>query len=306
MGRVTGRLLMGLAGAFSFACYAGVAYLAYRLLRFVVLDRPSILAVLPVLLAGAWLLAYLNYRTGARRLAASVPTVEPPAERAEAVDDRLGRLCDRMDLEMPTVLFTDLEAPNGYALGGPDGGVVVLDVSLLSTVDDDGLEALLAHELAHLERGDGLVRMLADAGLRTAMGVAALALSPGILLLTGVAKASGWLRGDPSTWSRSRAWRLRAAALAVVTVVPAACASLLLERSRRVEYAADRRAAAVTGDPAALASALRTVDDAAPEGRRLEGLLPVDEAHAPEVLYRLLSTHPAVEARVARLRRLAA
>jgi hypothetical protein len=125
-----------------------------------------------------------------------------------------------MDVEPPTVLYTDLDTPNGYALGGPDGGVVVLDVALLSTLEDDGLEALLAHELAHLERGDGLVRMLVDAGLRTAVGVATVASSPGILLLAGVAKASGWLRGDPAAWSRSRAWRLRAAVIAVVTMVP--------------------------------------------------------------------------------------
>jgi hypothetical protein len=64
MKRLIGRLLMGLAGAFSFACYTGVAYLAYRLLRFVVLDRPAVLAIIPLLLGGAWLLAYLNYRSG--------------------------------------------------------------------------------------------------------------------------------------------------------------------------------------------------------------------------------------------------
>lgn len=301
MGRVIGRLLMGVAGAFSFACYAGVAYLAYRLLRFVVLERPALLVVLPVLLVGSWLLAYRNYRVGARRIAASVPTVDPPADGVATVTDRLDRLCDRMDLEAPTVRFTDLEAPNGFALGGPDGGVVVVDVSLLETLDDDGLEALLAHELAHLERGDGLARVLAFTGVRTAMGVATLALSPGILLLTGVAKASGWLRGDPSTWSRSLAWRLRTAALAVLTVVPAACATVLLERSRRREYAADRRAAAVTGQPTALAAALRAVDDTVPAERRLVGTLPVEEAYAPDVLYRLLSTHPPLEERVARL-----
>jgi heat shock protein HtpX len=210
-----------------------------------------------------------------------------------------------MDVEPPTVLYTDLDTPNGYALGGPDGGVVVLDVALLSTLEDDGLEALLAHELAHLERGDGLVRMLVDAGLRTAVGVATVASSPGILLLAGVAKASGWLRGDPAAWSRSRAWRLRAAVIAVVTMAPAACAALPLARSRRVEYAADRRAAAVTGDPAALAAALQTVDEATAEGRRRQGLLPVDEEYAPAVLSRLLSTHPSLEERVARLHRLA-
>lgn len=306
MGRIIGRLVMAAAGAFSFACYAGVAYLAYRLLRFAVVDRPSTLTLLPVLMGGTLFLAYLNYRFGARRLLRRVPTVEAPTERAATLTDRLEELCARMDVTEPTVLFTDLEAPNGFALDGPEGGVVVVDVSLFEFLDDDRMEALLAHELAHLESGDGLSRMLAFTGLQTAVGVVTLALSPAIILLTGLAKASGWFRGEPSTWPRSLAWRVRKAVLAVVMVVPAGFAFLVLERSRRREFAADRRAADVTGEPLALADALLTVDDTVPEELRLEGLLPFDDEYAPDVLYRLLSTHPTVEDRVARLQRLAA
>lgn len=306
MGRVIDRLLMAAAGAFSFACYAGVAYLAYRLLRFAVVDRPSTLTLVPLLLGGALFLAYLNYRFGARRLLGRVPTAEAPADRAATLADRLDGLRIRMDVAEPTVLFTDLEAPNGFALDGPRGGVVVVDVSLFEFLDDDQMEAMVAHELAHLENGDGLSRMLAYTGLQTAAGVVALALSPAILLLTGLAKASGWFRGEPSTWPRSLAWRVRKAVLAVVMVVPAGCAFLVLERSRRREYAADRRAADVTGEPLALADALRTMDDRVPEEFRLEGVLPFDDEYAPDLLHRLLSTHPSVEDRVVRLRRLAA
>lgn len=304
MRRVLGRLLMAVAGAFSFACYAGVAYLAYRLLRFAVVDRPSTLTLVPLLMAGALFLAYLNYRYGARRLLRRVPTVEAPTDRAATFVDRVEGLRAQMDVAEPAVLFTDLEAPNGFALNGPRGGVVVVDVSLFEFLDDDQMEAMLAHELAHLENGDGLSRMLAFTGLQTAVGVVTLALSPAIILLTGLAKASGWVRGAPSTWPRSLAWRVRKAVLAVVMVVPAVCAFLVLERSRRREFAADRRAADVTGKPLALADALRTVDDSVPEELRLEGALPFDDEYAPDVLYRLLSTHPAVEKRVARLQRL--
>lgn len=305
MGRVIGRLAMAAVGAFSLACYAGVAYLAHRLLWYVVVDHPSVLTLVPVLVAATLLLAYRNYRTGAGRIANSVQTVDPPGDRGAAFADRLERLCARMDLREPTVLFTDLETPNGFALNDPDGGVVVVDVSLFDRLDDAGMEALLAHELAHLERRDGLVRMLAFTGLQTTASVVTLALSPAILLLMGLAKASGWFRGEPSSWSRSLAWRVRKSVLAVAMVVPAVCAYLLLERSRRKEYAADRRAAAVTGRPLALAEALQTVDDAADDDGGLGGLVAVDDEYAPDVLHRLLSTHPEIDERVARLRRLA-
>lgn len=306
MGRVIGRLAMGAVGAFSFACYAGVAYLAHRLLWYVVVDHPSVLTLVPVLVAVTLLFAYRNYRIGAGRLADSVPTVEPPGDRGGAFADRVERLCARMDLREPTLLFTDLETPNGFALNDPDGGVVVVDVSLFERLDDAGMEALLAHELAHLERRDGVVRMLAFTGLQTTASVVTLALSPAILLLMGLAKASGWFRGEPASWTGSLAWRVRKSVLAVAMVVPAVGAHLLLERSRRKEYAADRRAAAVTGRPLALADALRTVDDAVDHDRELAGLIAVDEEYAPDILDRLLSTHPDVDERVARLRRIAA
>ncbi len=78
---------------------------------------------------------------------------------------------------------------------------------------------------------------------------------------------------------------------------------VLLARSRRREYAADARTVEVTGDPEALASGLETVHAAMTERLRLQGLLPTDGALPdPHPLYRLLSTHPAIESRVARLR----
>lgn len=153
------------------------------------------------------------------------------------------------------------------------------------------MAAILAHELAYVEGRDGLLKTLAFTGLQTVMATVSLALLPAMLFLTGGAKAAAWIRGRPSTWSRSIAWRFRTVVLAVVTVAPAGCTSVLLERSRRLEYAADWRAAAVTDDPRALARMLRVVDDATTELLRLEGLLP-EESAPPDPLYRLPSTPP--------------
>ena len=304
MRRVLVRTLMAAVGVACLLAYAGGAYLAYRLLRFAWADRPSALALVALAVAATVALGYASHRVGTRRLLETTETVDPPVDRAAAFRERLGTLCAAMDLERPAVLFVDTEAPNAFAVGGPDGGAVVFDVSLFALLDDEEVTAILAHELAHIEGRDGLLGTLAFTGLQTVMAAVSVALLPAMLFLTGVAKATAWLRGRPSAWSRSLAWRARTVVLAVVTVVPAVCTFVLLERSRRLEYAADRRAAAVTGDPLALARALRTVDDATTELLRTRGLLPAESA-PPDPLYRLLSTHPATEARIARLESLA-
>lgn len=304
MRRVFVRLVMAAIGVVSFAVYAGGAYLAYRLLALAWADRPSAMTVVAILVLVTFLLGFAGYRYGTRGLLASMESVEPPAGRRAAFEASVDDLCERLNIERPTVRFTDLNEPNAFAMSGPGGGAVVFDVRLFELLDDDELEAILAHELAHLESRDGLVQSLAFTGLQTVMSVVSILLVPVLLFLTGLSKASAWLRGRPGAWSRSLAWRFRSVVVAAVMVVPVVITFVLLMRSRRREYAADRRAAQVTGDPLALASALRTVDEAMVESLRLQGLLPAGE-RPPNPVYRMMSTHPAVEKRVERLEAMA-
>lgn len=304
MRRVVIRLVMAVIGVVSFAVYAAGAYLVYRLLALAWADRPSAMTVIAVFVVVTLFLGYVGYRYGTRGLLASMPSVEPPAGRRRRFEERLEDLCERMAIETPTVRFTDLDEPNAFAMSGPSGGAVVFDLRLFELLDDDELEAILAHELAHLEARDGLIQSLAFTGLQTVMSVVSILLLPVLLFLTGLAKASAWLRGRPGTWSKSLAWRFRSVVVALVMVVPIVITFVLLVRSRRQEYAADRRAAEVTGKPLALASALQAVNEAMIESLRLQGLLPEGET-PPDPVYRLLSTHPAIEKRVERLEAMA-
>lgn len=305
MRRVVLRVAMAIIGVLSLVVYLGGAYLTYLLLRWILADRPSATTIVLIILAVTLLLGYLSYRFGTAQLLASVEAVDPDGKRVEAFHARLDRLCKRMELAKPTVLFTDLDEPNAFAMSGPDGGVVVFDITLFSLLDDDQLEAILAHELAHLESHDGLVQLLAFTGLQTVVGMLSFLLLPAMLFLTGVAKASAWLRGKPSTWSRSLAWRFRTVVFGVVMVVPVIVTFVLLVRSRRREYAADRRAALVTGKPLALASALSIVHEAVSAELRLKGLLPEGDDPRHDPVIRLLSTHPGVERRIEKLERMA-
>lgn len=304
MRRVLVRFVMAVIGVVSFAVYASGAYLVYQLLAFALADRQSAVTIVAVLVVVTFLLGFVGYRYGTRGLLASMPSVAPPAGRKATFEARFDALCERLDIQKPTVLFTDLDEPNAFAMSGPGGGAVVFDLRLFEVLDDDELEAILAHELAHLEARDGLLQSLAFTGLQTVMSAVSIFLLPVLLLLTGLAKASAWLRGRPGTWSRSLAWRFRSVVITVVMIIPVIVTFVLLGRSRRREYAADRRAAEATGKPLALASALRTVDEAMTQNLRLQGLLPEGET-PPNPVYRLLSTHPDVEKRIERLEAMA-
>lgn len=99
---------------------------------------------------------------------------------------------------------------------------------------------------------------------------------------------------------------LRTLALAIAMLVALIVTMLLIARSRRREYEADRRAAAVTGDPLALARALWKIERAVQHDLRIRGLI---DPHAPapssNLLLRLLATHPDPPRRIDRLLRLA-
>lgn len=292
-------------GLVSLAAYVTAAVAAYLVLRAVWATRPPALVSVLVLVAATLASGYLGYRFGPDRLLATMRLTRLTPGRAPGLFRHLDRLCGEMGIDRPRVFVSDLGEPNAFSMSSPRGGVVVLDLSLCTLLAADELDGVLAHELAHLESHDGLVQLLAFAGLQTVVQVLMLGLVPGLLLFTGLAKADAWFRARPGAWSDSFAWRLRELLVSSVLLVPAVVTFLLLARSRRREYAADARAAAVTGDPDALVRALRKIDDAAATELTLRSLFPGEDAEV-DPLARLLATHPATDDRIGRLRARAA
>jgi len=253
--RLAVRATLAVVGVAVFVTYlAGAVLLAALLLDLARgVDPATFLASLVVVAVG---LGYLSYRSGTARVLASLGARELPRERAPRLYARLDDLCERMDLDTPRLMLVRTRTPNAFALGS----TVVLDRGLFHLLTLDELEAILAHELAHVERRDGLVSSLVFSVARTLVGLLAIALLPVALALSGVARANALVVGRPRDWrgtlagrARTRLDRLTAAALVAST-------ALVMARSRRREFAADDRAAAVTGDPLALARALARLD----------------------------------------------
>jgi heat shock protein HtpX len=193
-----------------------------------------------------------------------------------------------------------LEAPNALAVGTAGGGALVVDRDLFGLLTAAELEAIMAHELAHLEGRDGLVQTLGYTLVRTVGGVLFLCLLPVGLVGGGGVRALSWIRGrPPRPFSQHLAIVQYAVARAVVVVLFVLTVALRAH-SRRREYRADDRAVEATGDPVALARALVKIQRAATPGG---GLLSPLYTHGDEegTVTRLLATHPPVDERVGRL-----
>jgi heat shock protein HtpX len=204
------------------------------------------------------------------------------APRFYAIVQNLAR---RAELPMPRVYVVDSQHPNAFATGrSPKYAAVAATTGLLELLDREEIEAVMAHELAHVKNRDTLVMTLAA----TIAGA-----------ISMIANFGYFFGGNDS---RGNA----AATLVAVLVAPFAALLLQLALGRAREYGADRSGSEICGKPRALASALAKIDRAA---RQIPN--PVAERDpAMASLYivpglsrgaSLFSTHPPTEDRVAAL-----
>ena len=303
MARLAFRFATVTVGVLLLAGYLTAAFLVFRTLGALWALRPGTAELVLLLTAVTLGSAYLSYRFGTARLLAAVEADPIPREHAPELHRRLDALVSRMDVKRPRLYVADTRAPNAFAVGGSGGGALVIDRSLFRLLPPRELEAILAHELAHLETNDGLTAALVDGLARTVVGLLTLATLPALLALSGVAKGSAWIRGRPGDRSDvlGRLHRLLARGLAAGFVL---VTLLARTRSRKREFAADDRAAEVTGDPLSLARALRRIDRATDPTWPFAPLSSHRDTDDP--LERWLSTHPPTAERIERLGRRAA
>ncbi len=222
----------------------------------------------------------------ARRMAEH-PRPLSPAEAPE-LHDAVDRLCALAALRKPALVLDGERQPNSWVVA-PVGAPARLHVTrgLLETLTPAELEAVAAHELSHLAHRDAVVM--------TAVG------GPGAVLL----------EGGPQLMRRGF-WLAPGGIVAYAIGWIARLGTNALSRYR--ELAADAGAAALTGHPAALASALRKVsggieriparDLRAVAGRDAFHLLPVGVQAADRIPWWRRgggATHPSLERRIARL-----
>jgi heat shock protein HtpX len=200
----------------------------------------------------------------------------------------------------PKIYVIDSPAPNAFATGrNPQNGAIAVTTGLMQLLDRQELEGVVAHEMAHVKNYD----------IRFASMLAATV--GAIVLLRDVAWRGMVYGGRSRRSSSSGGGKGQGVAMLLLVVLlvlaPILATMLKLAVSRRREYLADATGAYITRNPEGLANALAKIRDytGAPlevsEGvRHLYFANPVKNLNAAV----WLSTHPPIDDRISRLRRM--
>ncbi|MDM4766741.1 zinc metalloprotease HtpX [Pelomonas sp. SE-A7] len=200
-------------------------------------------------------------------------------------------LAQKAELPMPRVYLIDEDAPNAFATGrNPEHAAVAATTGILRVLSARELRGVMAHELAHVKHRDILISTV------SATMAGAISMLANFAMIFGGRDEEG-RPANPLV------------GILVAILAPIAASLIQMAISRAREFEADRGGAEISGDPAALASALDKIHryaqgiplgpaEAHPETAQMMIMNPLSGSG----LAGLFSTHPSTEERIERLK----
>jgi heat shock protein HtpX len=219
-----------------------------------------------------------------------------PIEEARAPElyATVRRLATRAQIPMPRVYLIPTDTPNAFATGrNPDHAVIAVTEGITRILDQDELEGVLAHELAHVANRDVLISTVAAT------------LAGAITYLAHMAQWSAMFGGRRDD-DEGGANPIAAMLLAFLAPLAAMLVQMAVSRSR--EFQADASGARFAGRTWGLAKALeklQVANQVSPMGASpATAHLFIVNPLSGQALMKLFSTHPPLEERIARLRQM--
>lgn len=211
-------------------------------------------------------------------------------ERSDRPDlyESLEELADNAGIPMPELYISDMDVPNAFATGrNPENGVVCVTQGLLQNLENEEVEGVIAHELAHIKNRDTLI----NAVVATIAGALAV-----------MAEMVFW---SAMFSGRDQEGELMSA-MAMMILTPLIATIIRASISRKMEFRADSDAVKIHQDRKGLSSALRKISSAN-ERKRTSHNSRVQEAGSNLFIYnpfssdkitKFFSTHPPLEERL--------
>ena len=199
------------------------------------------------------------------------------------------RLATRAGLPMPKVYVIPDSSPNAFATGrNPSHAAVAATEGIMRLLNEQELEGVIAHELAHVKHRDILISSIAAT------------VAAAIMMVARMAQFAAMFGGGGSRNDREGANPI--AMLATIIVAPIAAMLVQAAISRSREFLADAGGAKIAGSPQGLMNALRKLEmgskqiplDANPATAHMFIIKPFSAGG----LLSMFSTHPPTEQRI--------
>ena len=202
--------------------------------------------------------------------------------------DSVDRLAKRAGLPQPRCYVIPEPSPNAFATGrNPEHAAVAATEGILQILDNDELDGVLAHELAHVKHRDILISSVAAT------------LAAAIMMISRIAMFWGGSRDD------SRQGANPIAMIATIILAPMAAMLIQAAISRSREFEADAGGSAIAGSPYGLVNALKKIETASKavplDANPATAHMFIVKPFSAQGLLGLFSTHPPTAQRIAAL-----
>ena len=206
-------------------------------------------------------------------------------------------LTNKSAMPMPKVYIIPSDSPNAFATGrSPSHAAVAVTHGILDLLNWEELRGVLAHELAHVKHRDILT------------GTIVAAIASAVIWLSYILRFGAMFAGGSRDNDRGGGNVIAMLAFSILAPIAAMLIQMAVSRSR--EFDADAGGARLSGDPMALANALRKLSgyskirpmtEASPATAHMFIVNPL----SAKGITTLFSTHPPTEERIARLQKMA-